>query len=262
MRGGLKMGSPKFSHIVRFVNGEEEAYGTVAGEKVYSISDQGALRAFYIQDVRLLPPVKPSKIVCVGLNYIDHAKDVGKQIPDEPLLFLKAPSSLAGPGDKVVFPKLSKMLYSEGELVVVMGKKAKHVSETDALSYVLGYMCGNDISAKDIQRRDGLWDRGKSFDTFAPIGPAVCVGDVDPGNLAIELRVNGNICQKSNTRMMAFNVPRLIAYISSAMTLFPGDVIFTGTPGGSPEVMVGDVVEVDIENIGVLRNVVKDEDNL
>lgn len=208
------------------------------------------------EHVKFLPPVKPSKIVCIGLNYIDHAKELNMPLPEEPVIFLKPPSAVIGHEDFIELPKQSKRIDYEGELAVVIGKKCKNVSRDEALEYVMGYTCFNDVTARDLQCKDGQWTRAKSFDTFAPIGPYVaCFRDAS--NLKIETILNGTVVQSSSTSNLIFDVPTLIEFISSIMTLNRGDVIATGTPAGVGELKSGDVVEVRIEKIGVLRNYVR-----
>jgi|Deesub1362A_J573_1020465.scaffolds.fasta_scaffold00079_110 2-keto-4-pentenoate hydratase/2-oxohepta-3-ene-1,7-dioic acid hydratase in catechol pathway len=207
---------------------------------------------FSTSNVKFLPPVEPTKIVCVGLNYRDHAEEFGMELPDEPVLFLKPPSAVIGDGEAIELPDCGRVDY-EGELAVVIAKKCRSVSRSEALSYVLGFTCFNDVTARDLQRKDRQWTRSKSFDTFAPIGPYVACID-DASNLKIETRVNGAIKQSSNTSNLIFDVPRLIEFISGIMTLREGDVIATGTPSGVGPLSKGDVVEVEIEGIGVLRN--------
>ena len=199
--------------------------------------------------------INPTKIVCVGLNYRDHAEELNMEIPEEPIIFLKPTSSIIYNEDRIVLPKQSKRVDHEVELAVVIGKKCKDVKKEDALDYVMGYTILNDVTARDIQKRDGQWTRAKSFDTFCPIGPRV-VRDIDPGNLDIQLRVNGEIRQKSNTKNMIFTVEELIEFISEVMTLYPHDIISTGTPPGVDKLRRGDIVECEIEGIGVLRNYV------
>ena len=199
--------------------------------------------------------INPTKIVCVGLNYRDHAEELNMEIPEEPIIFLKPTSSIIYNEDRVVLPKKSKRVDHEVELAVVIGKKCKDVKKEDVLDYIMGYTILNDVTARDIQKRDGQWTRAKSFDTFCPIGPRV-VRDIDPGNLDIQLRVNGEVRQKSNTKNMIFTVEELIEFISEVMTLYPNDIISTGTPPGVGRLRRGDVVECEIEGIGVLRNYV------
>ena len=204
--------------------------------------------------MRLQDPFVPSKIVCVGRNYREHAAELGNQMPDEPLLFLKAPSAIIASGADIVLPGASQQVEHEGELGVVIGRIARNIpNDEDPLSYVLGYTCVNDVTARDLQRKDVQFTRGKSFDTFCPVGPWIET-DVDPGNEAVETRLNGEVKQKGNTADMAFPVPFLIRYISEIMTLYPGDLIATGTPAGVSRMKPGDVVEVEVAGIGVLQN--------
>ncbi len=207
-----------------------------------------------LDEVELLAPVIPSKIVCVGRNYREHAAELGSKMPDEPLLFLKAPSSVIGDGDTIQLPKQSKQVEHEGELGVIIRRKARLISaDEDPLSFVLGYTCVNDVTARDLQRKDVQFTRGKSFDTFCPVGPVI-VANVNPLDLQLTTRVNGEIKQSGRTSSMAFSVPFLIRYITEIMTLYPGDLIATGTPAGVSPMKHGDTVEVEVEGIGVLRN--------
>ena len=199
-------------------------------------------------------PIAPSKIVCVGRNYREHAAELGNKMPDEPLLFLKAPSAIISSGQEIVLPSASQQVEHEGELGVVIGRLARNIaSEEDPLSYVLGYTCVNDVTARDLQRKDVQFTRGKSFDTFCPVGPWIET-DIDPQNVTVETRLNGEVKQKGNTADMAFPVAFLIRYISEIMTLYPGDLIATGTPAGVSRMKSGDTVEVEVSGIGVLRN--------
>jgi 2-keto-4-pentenoate hydratase/2-oxohepta-3-ene-1,7-dioic acid hydratase in catechol pathway len=202
----------------------------------------------------LLPPCQPSKIVCVGLNYTKHAEELKMKLPDEPILFLKPPSSILHPEGHIIYPPSSSQVDYEGELAVVIGKRCKNVKAAEAEQYIMGYTCFNDVTARDLQRKDGQWTRAKSFDTFAPFGP--WIGKIDPSNADIQTRVNGKIVQKSNTSDLIFDVPRLVEFISGIMTLEPGDVIATGTPQGVGQLRRGDAVEVEIGGIGALRNFV------
>lgn len=203
---------------------------------------------------RLLPPCEPTKIVCIGLNYRAHALEMGKPLPDEPLIFLKAPTALLPPGGTVVLPESSKQVEHEGELALVIGKQARHVKAADALDHVLGYTCLDDVTARDIQRREKVYARAKGFDTFCPVGPWLETEVADPQSLNLELRVNGNVRQRGSTSDMIFPVTEVIAFVSAIMTLLPGDVITTGTPPGVGPLAAGDRVEVAIEGIGVLRH--------
>ena len=199
-------------------------------------------------------PIAPSKIVCVGRNYREHAAELGNKMPDEPLLFLKAPSAIISSGQEIVLPSASQQVEHEGELGVVIGRLARNIaSEEDPLSYVLGYTCVNDVTARDLQRKDVQFTRGKSFDTFCPVGPWIET-DIDPQNVTVETRLNGEVKQKGNTADMAFPVAFLIRYISEIMTLYPGDLIATGTPAGVSRMKSGDTVEVEVSGIGVLQN--------
>jgi 2-keto-4-pentenoate hydratase/2-oxohepta-3-ene-1,7-dioic acid hydratase in catechol pathway len=215
------------------------------------IEEQAALE---LADVKLLAPVAPSKIVCVGRNYREHAAELGNKMPEEPLLFLKAPSAVIASGDEIVLPRASQQVEHEGELGVVIGRVAHKISDReDPLSYVFGYTCVNDVTARDLQRKDVQFTRGKSFDTFCPVGPWIET-DLDPNNATVQTRLNGEVKQKGNTADMAFPVAFLIRYISEIMTLYPGDLIATGTPAGVSRMNPGDTVEVEVTGIGILRN--------
>jgi 2-keto-4-pentenoate hydratase/2-oxohepta-3-ene-1,7-dioic acid hydratase in catechol pathway len=203
----------------------------------------------------LLPPVLPSKIVCVGRNYADHAKELGNEAPAEPLLFFKPPSSLLAPEGTIVRPELSQRVDFEGELAIVIGREAKDVKADRWRDYVRGFACANDVTARDLQKKDVQFTRGKGFDTFCPIGPCI-EDDLDPADLRISTRVNGETRQDGRTADMIFTCGFLLEYITAVMTLVPGDVILTGTPAGVGPLQAGDVVEVEIEGVGVLRNAV------
>ena len=199
-------------------------------------------------------PPRPSKIIGVGRNYRDHAAELGNAVPDaEPLLFLKAPSSLVFDGSDIVLPPESARVDYEGELALVIGRRVKSWPQERWLDALAGVCCANDVSARDLQKKDGQFARAKSFDTFCPVGPAIVVG-VDPSDLAIQTRVNGDVRQSSRTSIMVFSPAFLLAYISRMMTLLPGDLILTGTPAGVGPLSPGDFVEVEIENVGVLAN--------
>lgn len=207
-----------------------------------------------LTEVKLLAPVAPSKIVCVGRNYQEHAAELGNKMPDEPLLFLKAPSAVIASDDQIELPEASQQVEHEGELGVVIGRLARKIPQSDdPLSYVFGYTCVNDVTARDLQRKDVQFTRGKSFDTFCPVGPWIET-DVDPRSAFVETRLNGEVKQKGNTADMAFPVAFLIRYISEIMTLLPGDLIATGTPAGVSRMRHGDAVEVEVSGIGVLKN--------
>jgi 2-keto-4-pentenoate hydratase/2-oxohepta-3-ene-1,7-dioic acid hydratase in catechol pathway len=207
-----------------------------------------------LTDVKLLAPVSPSKIVCVGRNYREHAAELGNKMPDEPLLFLKAPSAVIASEDKIELPTASQQVEHEGELGVVIGRLTHKLGDDEnPLDYVFGYTCVNDVTARDLQRKDVQFTRGKSFDTFCPVGPWIET-DLDPANVAVTTRLNSEIKQQGNTADMAFPVAFLIRYISEIMTLYPGDLIATGTPAGVSKMKDGDTVEVEVAGIGVLRN--------
>jgi 2-keto-4-pentenoate hydratase/2-oxohepta-3-ene-1,7-dioic acid hydratase in catechol pathway len=207
-----------------------------------------------LQDVRLLAPVAPSKIVCVGRNYAAHAKEMGGELPKEPLIFLKPPSSVIGPEEPIVLTTYSKRVEHEGELAVVIGKRCSHLSDTDnPLAYVLGYTCVNDVTARDLQKSDVQFTRAKGFDTFCPVGPHIET-QIDPHDVLVEAKVNGKTRQSGSTALMAYPVEFLVRYISRVMTLLPGDLIPTGTPAGVGPLVAEDVVEVSVAGVGVLRN--------
>jgi len=197
--------------------------------------------------------IRPSKIVAVGRNYAAHAAELGNDVPAEPLLFLKPTTAIIGDGDEVVYPAQTQELHHEAELAVVIGTVCRDVAAGAALEYVRGYTAANDVTARDLQRSDDQWTRAKGFDTFCPLGPRLLAG-IDPFHLEVICRVNGEIRQHANTNDMIFPVPELIAYISGIMTLLPDDVILTGTPPGVGPVQRGDVMEVEVEGIGILSN--------
>ncbi|HVH87754.1 MAG TPA: fumarylacetoacetate hydrolase family protein [Terriglobales bacterium] len=214
---------------------------------------EAEMQPISLSEAHLLPPVNPSKIVCVGRNYREHAKELGNEVPADILIFLKPPSSLLGPEGKIVMPTLSQRVDYEGELAVVIGKKCRNATDNEALSFIRGYSCANDVTARDLQKNDGQWTRGKGFDTFCPVGPFVS-DEIDPAALDLETRVNGIVRQKGNTRDFIFSLQSIIRYISSVMTLLPGDVILTGTPAGVGALKADDRVEVSISGLGTLTN--------
>ncbi len=235
--------------IVRFKLDGKVRGGSLSVEDKRIVSSGEVLA---LDDVELLAPCQPSKIVCVGLNYMSHATEFKMPIPEEPILFIKPPSAVLAPSGEIIYPPSSKQVDYEGELGVVIGKRCKAITADEAEKHILGYICFNDVTARDLQKKDGQWTRAKSFDTFAPFGP--WIAKIDPSNADIQTRVNGVVKQKSNTSDLIFNVPRLVEFISNVMTLMPGDVIATGTPSGVGPLQKGDVVEVEIEGIGVLKN--------
>lgn len=206
-----------------------------------------------LSTAKLLAPAEPTKIVAIGRNYAAHAKELGNEVPKEPLLFLKPPSALLAHHEAIRLPAASQRVEHEAELAVIIGRRAKNVSEQDALSYVLGYSCANDVTARDLQRKDVQFTRGKGFDTFFPLGPCI-VTDLNPDSLTVQCKVNGAMRQDGTTEHMIFPVRALISYISAIMTLEPGDVISTGTPEGVGPLVSGDQIEITISGVGTLRN--------
>ena len=235
-------------------------YGIIEGESIIEISGQpwgqwtrGA-HSSRLADIRLLAPVAPSKIVCLGRNYAAHAAELGNEVPKEPLIFLKPPSSIIGPEEPIALPTFSQQVEHEGELALVIGRRCSHLRDSDdALSYLLGYTCLNDITARDIQKSDVQFSRAKSFDTFCPVGPHIET-DLDPTSLHVETRVNGALRQSGKTSLMIYPLGFVVRWISRMMTLLPGDVIATGTPAGVGPLVAGDTVEIAISGVGVLRN--------
>jgi 2-keto-4-pentenoate hydratase/2-oxohepta-3-ene-1,7-dioic acid hydratase in catechol pathway len=213
------------------------------------------IEAIPLEQAVLLPPVRPSKIVCIGRNYREHAAELGHEVPKEPLLFLKATSALLAPGGVVRRPKLSERVDHEGELGVVIGKTCyQPPADADIRQYILGYTCVNDVTARDLQFADGQWSRAKGFDTFCPVGPIV-TSEIDPwAGIGVETRVNGEVRQQGNTRDFIFPLDVVIRHIAQAMTLFPGDLIPTGTPAGVGPLNAGENVEVSVEGVGTLSN--------
>ena len=247
--------------IVRFAIDKKTGDGILRGGSIQAIegkpfrtlkpSDQH----YRLSDVKLLSPCEPSKIVCLGLNYRSHAEETNSPLPKVPLIFLKPPTSVIGPEDNIVYPAMSNRVDYEGELGVVIRKLARRVSPEDALDFVLGYTCFNDVSARDLQSADGQWTRAKGFDTFAAVGPCIET-ELEPGNVDLETYLNGELKQQGNTSDLIYSVPEVISFISNVMTLLPGDVIATGTPSGIGPMYPGDTVEIRIPAIGTLRNYV------
>ncbi|KAA9086946.1 fumarylacetoacetate hydrolase family protein [Microbacterium radiodurans] len=251
--------------IVRFAHDEAIRYGildgtelvTLAGDPMYTGYDTTGERVS-LNEVTLLAPVIPrSKIVAVGRNYRDHAAEFGNEVPAEPLLFFKPNTSVIGPGDAIVRPAQSQQVDFEGELAVIIGKVTRNVASEQALEHVFGYTVANDVTARDLQRSDGQWARAKGFDTFCPLGPAVET-EFDLDAAQVVSRVNGEEKQRAPLTDMVHGVADLIAYASAAFTLLPGDVILTGTPAGVGPLVAGDVVEIEIDGLGILRNLVRD----
>jgi 2-keto-4-pentenoate hydratase/2-oxohepta-3-ene-1,7-dioic acid hydratase in catechol pathway len=235
-------------------------FGLIEGDQVrelatapwHGLSRGAATHA--LADVKLVAPVTPSKVVCVGRNFAAHAAELGNEIPKEPMIFLKPPSSIVGPGDPIVLPKYSQRVEHEGELAIVIGKTCSHLGDNDdPLSYVFGYTCANDVTARDLQKADVQFTRAKGFDTFCPIGPHIET-ELDAANVIVETRVNHDLRQSGSTSLMIYPCAFLVRWISRMMTLLPGDVISTGTPSGVGPLAANDTVEVSVTGIGVLRN--------
>lgn len=246
--------------IVRFKTGTDIAYGLAeaAGVTVYVGSPFVAWEATETLlpwgSVQLLAPVLPSKVVCVGKNYVDHADEMGGTVPEEPLIFMKPATSVVGPDSRVVYPTISSEVHHEAELAVVIGRVARNVKAEDANQFIFGYTAANDVTARDLQRKDGQWTRAKGFDTFCPLGPAIET-ELDPlERLAVIARVNGEVKQAGFTSDMVFGVAEILEFVTQVMTLLPGDVILTGTPSGVGPVLPGDVMEIEVDGIGTLAN--------
>lgn len=238
-------------------------YGLIEGDSILETSGvpwgawtRGS-HSVRLADAHLLAPVEPSKIVCVGRNYAAHAAELGNELPKEPLIFLKPPSSIIGPQEAIVLTKYSNRVEHEGELAIVIGRRCSNLLDADdSLSYVMGYTCLNDVTARDLQKTDVQFTRGKGFDTFCPVGPHIET-ELDPCDVLVETRVNGSLRQSSSTSLMSYPPAFLVRWISRMMTLNPGDVIATGTPAGVGPLLPGDVVEVSVAGVGVLRNPVR-----
>jgi 2-keto-4-pentenoate hydratase/2-oxohepta-3-ene-1,7-dioic acid hydratase in catechol pathway len=231
--------------------GEEQLVGPVEGDIFSEFRRLEADRPLSM--VKLHAPVQPGKIICVGRNYVAHAKEHNAEVPEVPLLFLKPPSAVIGPNENIILPPQSQQVEHEAELVVVIGKRGRWIAPEEAGAHIFGYTIGNDVTARDLQRRDGQWTRGKGFDTFCPLGPWIET-EFDPADGVITCHVNSELRQMGSTRDMVFSVRQLIAFASSVMTLEPGDILMTGTPSGVAPMQTGDVCEVAIEGLGVLRN--------
>ena len=246
--------------IIRFEYRGKIEYGVIEGKTVNLIKG-----SIFDDDIKLtgtsvsadnlnpLAPAIPSKVICVGLNYKDHAKELDMPLPEEPILFLKPPTAVIGPGDEIIYPPQAHRLDYEAELAVVIKRIAKNIPKDRVNSYILGYTCLNDVTARDLQKKDGQWTRAKSFDTFCPIGPYIVTG-IDAHDLKIELYLNNEVRQSSSTCNLIFAIEYLVSFISGIMTLYPGDVVATGTPPGVGSLAKGDEVEVRIEGIGTLKN--------
>jgi 2-keto-4-pentenoate hydratase/2-oxohepta-3-ene-1,7-dioic acid hydratase in catechol pathway len=245
--------------LVRFRFGERIATGVVEGDAVRALvgtffeNPVPSGEEIPLDDVRLLAPILPSKVVCLGKNYAAHAAEFGGEVPEEPLVFLKPSTSVSGPGDPIPLPPISNRVDYEGELAVVIGRIARNVRAEEAFRYILGYTCGNDVTLRDLQKKDDQWARAKGFDGSCPLGPWVET-ELDPIDVHLETRVNGEVRQSASTSDMVFGVATIIEFVTEFMTLLPGDVIMTGTPEGVGKLEPGDKVEVVVDGIGVLMN--------
>jgi 2-keto-4-pentenoate hydratase/2-oxohepta-3-ene-1,7-dioic acid hydratase in catechol pathway len=253
--------------IYRFKHRGKTLYGALRLETLYPIAGsvfaefRVAEKGIAIGSVSLLAPVDPTKIVAVGTNYRAHGREMGRRLPDEPLIFLKPPSAVIGPDEAIICPRASSRVDYEGELAVVIKKEAKGLEDDDDVdAYILGYTCLNDVTARDLQQKDGQFTRAKSFDTFAPVGPCIATG-LDPSRLRIKTFLNGKLKQSASTANMIFPVPKLVRFISGVMTLLPGDIITTGTPAGIGPLTPGDRVDIQIDGIGTLSNTVRKPDS-
>ncbi|MFH1398185.1 MAG: fumarylacetoacetate hydrolase family protein [Candidatus Omnitrophota bacterium] len=247
--------------LARFIYKKQIKWGVIDKDYIRPLKDppfdkiKPLKKKIFLSQVKLLAPAEPSKIILVGLNYKDHARELKMKLPAEPVIFLKPPTALIGPGETIIYPKGVKRLDFEAELALVIKKIARNIALQKASEYILGYTCLNDVTARDLQKKDIQWSRAKSFDTFSPLGPWLETG-IDPGHLEIKSFLNNRLKQHSNTRNFIFSAPEIVSYVSRVMTLLPGDVISTGTPAGVGPMLVGDMIEIDIEGIGVLRNTV------
>jgi 2-keto-4-pentenoate hydratase/2-oxohepta-3-ene-1,7-dioic acid hydratase in catechol pathway len=245
--------------LVRFRFGERIATGVVEGDAVRALAGTffenpvPSGEEIPLDDVRLLAPILPSKVVCLGKNYAAHAAEFGGEVPEEPLVFLKPSTSVSGPGDPIPLPPISNRVDYEGELAVVIGRIARNVRAEETFRYILGYTCGNDVTLRDLQKKDDQWARAKGFDGSCPLGPWVET-ELDPIDVHLETRVNGEVRQSASTSDMVFGVATIIEFVTEFMTLLPGDVIMTGTPEGVGKLEPGDKVEVVVDGIGVLMN--------
>jgi 2-keto-4-pentenoate hydratase/2-oxohepta-3-ene-1,7-dioic acid hydratase in catechol pathway len=248
--------------LVRFLSRSGAARGILQDGRIAELqgdgfSDLAAIAAYHaLAGVKLLAPCLPSKVVAVGLNYRDHAKELGMAVPEEPILFLKPPTSVIGPGDAIIAPAMSFQVDFEAELGIVIKDRVRRIAPAEARGHILGYTCANDVTARDLQKKDGQWTRAKGFDTFCPAGPWIET-DLDPADLLVESYLNGERRQSSRTSQFIFGIEHLVSFISHVMTLEPGDLIITGTPAGIGPMRPGDEIEVRIEGIGSLKNTVR-----
>ena len=251
--------------FIHYTYADQEHYGRLeGGERIQRIAGspfegfQTTGEFLPLADARLLSPCRPTKVIAVGLNYRDHAREFNLDVPHEPLIFMKPASAIIGPREPIVTPSMSQRVDFEAELGVVMGRTCRRVKRDQARDYILGYTCVNDVTARDLQSKDGQWTRAKGFDTFCPLGPFL-VTDIEPNDLAVQSFLNGELRQSSRTRELIFSVEELVSFISQVMTLVPGDIISTGTPSGVGPMQPGDTIEVRVERVGRLINTVVGE---
>ena len=249
--------------IARFSNGAEPRFGIVDGPELVVLKGHPLAVGYdtsgeriALKEVKLLAPTIPSKIVCIGKNFADHAAEIGEEVTDQPLIFFKPSSAIIGHGEAIVLPPQSNQVELEAELTVVIGKIAKNVLEKDALDYIFGYTIANDVTARDLQAKDDQWARSKAFDTFCPLGPWIET-EFLPDEQLIESRINGELKQQVSIGKMVHNIRSIVSYVSKNMTLLPGDIILTGSPAGISRISAGDLIECEIEGIGILANTVE-----
>jgi len=247
------------NHYVRFAVNGQTHFGLLSGDQIAVIhgdifgEHQLTGQTYPLSEVQLLTPCQPSKVVCVGLNYRKHALELGMKLPGEPVIFLKPTTALLPPGGDIVYwPTVGQLDY-EGEFAIVIGQQCHQVAEADAMQYIFGYTVANDVTARDLQSKDIQWSRAKSFDTFCPLGPSIVTG-VDASDLALRTFLNGKLKQDGRTSDVIFSIPYMVSFVSQVMTLYPGDVILTGTPSGIGPMQVGDEVTIEIEGLGALTN--------
>jgi len=252
--------------FIHYTYADQEHYGRLeGGERIQRIAGspfegfQTTGEFLPLADARVLSPCRPTKVIAVGLNYRDHAREFNLDVPHEPLIFMKPASAIIGPREPIVTPSMSQRVDFEAELGVVMGRTCRRVKRDQARDYILGYTCVNDVTARDLQNKDGQWTRAKGFDTFCPVGPFL-VTDIEPNDLAVQSFLNGELRQSSRTRELIFSVEELVSFISQVMTLVPGDIISTGTPSGVGPMRPGDTIEVRVEQVGRLINTVAGEE--
>lgn len=250
--------------FIRFKKNNNVSHGYLEGSKIMQLEEdyiqnsnsQKSGKEFDLSEVELLSPVEPGKIIAIGLNYLGHAQERGKEVPDEPMMFMVSPTAVIGDGDTIQLPNQENRIDYEAELAIVIGKEAYKLKKENALDYVFGYTINNDVSDRDLQKKDGQFTRAKSFHTFKPLGPCIAT-EINPNNVDVKLSVNGEVKQNSNTNDFIHSVEKMLVHVTDSISLKPGDVIITGTPSGVGPLKDGDLVEIEIEGIGKLSNTVK-----